>query len=204
MHQEQYTQTNVDDRLVIMEFHGPVGAVERITIGSRFEVSINIYPTRQHDYQQAIDSAFDFFKNYVMYTTYSSLKNDWLTYQRASELKSDSTFNAFFNLRSGLQIRFLDRKKSVFEWVKINENGELVNTYYHGCTRDDVDAYLDSGLCPKVKLSTSVQTASSKAIEHCAQTGMPETDARIIAIELVKEVRTKPTPPKDLTVLLVE
>ncbi len=114
---ETYSDRSICDHHIELEVYGDVGRVTKISMGSRFDEYIKCYPQLNDNYQQAIEFAFDFFRNYAPLLNLGELKFGWECYKKAQNQRCDSVQNAFWQYLEGKSIKMVGRKGSVFKWV---------------------------------------------------------------------------------------
>jgi len=199
---ETFKETNIDQRTLVLEVYGQVGSVAKMCIGTRFENFISIYPARSEDYQSSIDSAFDFFRNYAPLLEVEELKESWSIYKKALMQKTDTVSNAFWNMRDGKTIKFLNRQKTAFEWIKTDDKGEEIISYYVGCHIHEADCYLTHGFSAATKLTTSLASAKESAREACNTHNLDGEHARVIIVESTNLVTAINSKPKDMIIVL--
>ncbi|OEE37328.1 hypothetical protein A1QO_04270 [Vibrio genomosp. F10 str. ZF-129] len=116
---EFFNQTTLCGKSIILELHGTHGSITKMTIGSRFDVYIKSLSSGGL-HNSKLNQIFNFFNHYLPLIDISEIGKAWQCYQKALSQKSDSINSAFWNYFEGKRIRFLDRKKTVFEWCLPN------------------------------------------------------------------------------------
>ena len=113
---ERYTSTTACGQTLVIEVFGDVGEVHKMTLGNRFFIAVKCYPQNCENHD-LVTWFFDFYNNFAPLLDWEELKKGWLCYQKAKKQRCDNYRNAFWNYFDGKRIRFIGRKKAVFQWV---------------------------------------------------------------------------------------
>lgn len=104
---EQFFDTNVDGRLIVLEAKETPNMGIKYSIGNRFDTFISCYNP---------ELAFDFFRNYATLLSWDEIPKGWECYQKAQKQLLDNKVKAFWEYFDG---KILKKRGKVIQWMSV-------------------------------------------------------------------------------------